>query len=294
MKKIFIVGNPKSGTGKYYKYRERLINELQINKIGFEAFETSAVANANHVVAQHFDPTFTDIIVIGGDGTLNEAVNALKTNVPIGIIPSGTGNDYAKCFDLGKSIEEKIQTAIHGNPYFTDVGVCNGRKFLNGVGVGFDGQIVADLIQRKTWLKGVFKYYYHVLSILGTYKTRLFDFNINNHSEKKERLILLCVAKGTTFGGGFKLTPHAKPDNGKLSICTIGDISPLKRFLNIFRLQNGTHHVLKEIDLLEANSISIRENALLEAHIDGEYFGKPPFNFSIDKKAIQVRAKRLL
>lgn len=292
MKKIFIVGNPKSGTGKYYKYRDRLVHQLEKEEIEFEVFETTTEANANHVVAQHFDHSFSDIIVIGGDGTLNEAVNALKVNVPIGVIPSGTGNDYAKCFDLGNSLDEKIKTAIHGRPHFADVGICNSRKFLNGVGVGFDGQIVADLMQRKTWLKGVFKYYYHVLSILGTYKARSFNFKINS-SESQENLILLCVAKGTTFGGGFKLTPQGKPDNGKLAICTIGNISPLKRFLNILRLQKGTHHILQEIDLLEATSVSIAENPLLEAHIDGEYFGKPPFDFSIDKKAIQIRAKRL-
>jgi YegS/Rv2252/BmrU family lipid kinase len=293
VKRIFIVGNPTSGTGKYIKYHHLLVEHLKAEQIDFQSYPTTSENNATAVIRTYFDDSFSDIIVIGGDGTLNETVNGLTRKVPIGIIPAGTGNDYAKCFHLGKSIKEIISTATSGKVASVDLGLCNNRKFLNGVGVGFDGQIVADLVQKQTWLRGVVKYYYHVLSILGSYSARVFNYTIDRENQK-ENLILLCIAKGTTFGGGFRLTPHAKLDSGKLAVCTIGALSPLKRFLNIYRLQNGTHHVLKEINLMEADSVTINANPLLESHIDGEYFGQPPFSFSIQKDALQVRCIKLL
>ena len=102
-------------------------------------------------------------------------------------------------------------------------------------------------------------------------------------------MILLTVGKGTTFGGGFQLTPHAKLADGNLAICTIGTLSPLMRFLKIHTLQNGTHDRLKAVSLYHARKITIGANPLLEAHIDGEYFNKPPFQISVLPAALQIR-----
>lgn len=288
LRKIFILLNPASGKRKAPKALRLLEETLQSEEINYEVFQTQKEKNGWKTVTENLDETFSDLIILGGDGTINEAINGLACNIPVSIVPCGSGNDYVKCLDLGESLKEQIHTAIHGQPKSVDVGICNGRKFLNGVGVGFDGQIVSDIITEKTWIKGAAKYYYHVLKILSSYKARIFDYETEGKQHQKS-LILFCVAKGTTFGGAFRLTPGAELDDGKLHICQIGDLKPLKRFLNVGRLGSGSHTSLEEVSIFRSETLFIKEQPQLHAHIDGEYFGNPPFEFIIQHKALNIR-----
>lgn len=287
-KKIFILTNPVSGKKKAPTALAMLKKQLEAKAIEYVTFLTQIEKNGWVTVKENLDSTFTDLIILGGDGTLNESINGLNYDIPVGIIPCGSGNDYVKCLELGKSLEEQIHTSIYGEVKHVDLGVCNDRKFLNGVGIGFDGKIVSDLVTQKTWIQGAAKYYYHVLRILSSYKARIFDFHLDDVPHKKE-LILLCIAKGTTFGGAFKLVPEAKLDDGKLHICEIGDLKPIKRFLNIGRLGSGSHTSLKEVKIHQKEKILVERQPQLHAHIDGEYFGSPPFEFGVLKGGLKVR-----
>jgi len=288
---FFIVGNPASGSKKKLDHILAVVqHHLEVHQYPFEIFLTKPDKNAQKTVQSNLDTKYSDLIIIGGDGTINEAINGLNYDIPITIIPNGTGNDYVKMLDIGDSLQEHVSVISSENILQVDVGVCNGRKFLNGVGIGFDGQIVADMLGKKSLLSGPAKYYYHVLSILATFKSRLFDYMVDDQSLKKD-LILLCVSKGSTFGGSFVLAPQAKLDDGKLHICEIGKINGLKRFLNLHRLQKGTHDTLAATSLYSCDMLSIAANSNLQAHIDGEPFGSPPFNFELIKGGLKIRVK---
>jgi len=287
---LFIVANPKSGSEKLEDILNEFLEHLDAEEINYEVFLTSKKHNAWKIVEQNFNERFTDLVVIGGDGTINEAINGLKYDVPVSIIPNGTGNDFVKNINIGTSLHDYIDVIKNGKIHTIDLGLCNSRKFINGVGVGFDGQIVADMLQKKSFLRGPAKYYYFVLRILATYKARKFRF-IRDKSPREKDLILLCVANGTTFGGSFKLTPEAQLDDTVLDVCEIGNISPMKRFANIHRLQSGSHNALKEVELHNCQYLKIEENPALHAHIDGEYFGQPPFEFRVLPNALKIRVK---
>lgn len=284
------MANPASGTKKLERILRELVDFFASKNYQFDVFLTAKKQNGWKIVAENFTESCTDLVILGGDGTINEAVNGLKYDRPISIIPCGTGNDFSKTINIGKSLEEHIQVIDHGLPIKIDLGECNGRKFVNGVGIGFDGQIVADMQNRKSFLKGPAKYYYFVLRILASYKARLFNYQMDDKKFDKE-LILLCIGNGTTFGGSFKLVPKSSIIDGKLDICEIGKISPVKRFLNIHRLQNGTHGALTAVNFHQAETIKIEENPSLFAHIDGEFFGNPPFEIKILPNALTVRVK---
>lgn len=289
MRKIFIIANPISGKLKSPRILKSLIKVLEEKNIDYQTFETKKQTNAWHIVQKSLDATFTDLIVVGGDGTINEAVNGLIYDIPIGILPAGTGNDYVKALRLGVNINSQIQTAIFGEPCLVDVGICNGRKFLNGVGIGFDGQIVADMLQKRTMIHGPAKYYYHVLKNLAGFQAQNFTYSLDDIKQESRSLILLCISKGTTFGGSFRLAPDAHLTDGKLHLCQIGDMPPPQRFLNVNRLQSGTHIDLKEVKMDVATHVKIDGPASLNAHIDGEYFGHPPFEINVLPGAIRVR-----
>jgi diacylglycerol kinase (ATP) len=290
-RKFFVIANPFAGRKKVGKLLSELSDFFlaQAHEVTFEVHETTPDAKGDILVEQHLDASFTDLVIVGGDGTIHEAINGLKQNIPVSIIPAGTGNDYVKVLKIGTSLEEQFETVISGAITSVDIGTCNGRKFVNGIGIGFDGQIVADMLHRRTpLLSGHAKYYYHVLHILSGYRSREYRVTVDDKFQHK-MMILMTIAKGTTFGGGFKLTPHAQLDDGQLAVCEVATIPGWKRYANLLRLQNGSHDVLKEVQLYKAQNILIEENELLEGHIDGEYLGKPPFDIGIIPGGLKVR-----
>lgn len=286
-----LIANPKAGNNRALHVAKKALQFFQEKDIYCQLEETSAKQNAQKVAEQHLATEHTDLVVIGGDGTINEAVNGMGAHqATLSILPCGTGNDFIKNIDIGRNLEEQLNTALNGQQLEIDLGLCNGRKFLNGVGIGFDGQIVRDMLHRKTWLRGHAAYYYHVLRILASYKERSFDFLLDGAQSKKD-LILMTIGNGTTFGGGFKLTPDAKLDDGYLDICLIRPISAARRFLNVPRLSNGTHLKLDEIEVVRVKTLKVEENTLLEGHIDGEHLGKPPFSISLLPRALKIRVR---
>lgn len=288
-RKAFIVANRYAGNKKTLAILSDLSTFLEGRELSFEVFDTDQEGNAKDTVAKKLTEEFTDLIIVGGDGTLNEAVNGLKHKIPVSIIPAGTGNDFVKNVSLGKSRKQQFETAVNGITKSIDLGKCNDRIFLNGVGIGFDGQIVEDMVSKRVpLLSGHAAYYYHVLRILGSYQARPFTFHLEEQQLAKE-LILLTIGNGTTFGGGFKLMPNAKIDDGLLEVCEIGDLSPLKRFLNIHRLSNGTHDKLNVVKLSQAKKALVEKNQFLFAHIDGERMGQPPFAIEVLPNAMSLR-----
>ncbi len=262
---------------------------MEAQNLSFEFHDTEQTYSARKTVSEKLDNTFTDLIIIGGDGTINETVNGLTHDIPVSIIPTGTGNDFVKMINIGKSREDHFKTAVEGAVKKIDLGLCDDRKFVNGIGIGFDGQIVEDMVEKKVpVLSGHAAYYYHVLRILGGYRERAFSYQVDHKSLTKD-LILLTIGNGSTFGGGFKLMPNAKLDDGLLEVCEIGKLSGFKRFLNIHKLSNGTHGSMKMVDFHQAKSVKVAENPLLFAHIDGERMGQPPFEIKVLPKALNIR-----
>lgn len=289
-RKLFVVNNPTSGSRNK---NQRTVREFrsfaESNKLPFQLIETTTEENAKSIVLSRFENSFTDLVIIGGDGTANEAVNGLKFDVPMSIISAGTGNDFLKVLPPRKTLEDQFKILVSGKTLRIDLGVCNGRKFLNGVGIGFDGQIVEEMLNTKVpLLKGHAKYYFHVLQILASYREKPFKFILNGENNQED-LILMTVGNGSTFGGGFNLMPEANIQDGLLEICTIGAIPGWKRFLHIGKLSNGSHGSLSAVNFYRTKSVQIDSPIKLFAHIDGEPMGNPPYTMEILPSALRVR-----
>ena len=292
MRKLFVVWNPNAG-GKAKQLVRELEEFLRREALQFNTFDTSSTKSAAFTLQHNMDGSFTDLVIVGGDGTINEAINGLTFDIPVSIIPAGTGDDFVKMIDIGKTVKQYIETAVYETPIQIDLGTCNGRKFVNGVGIGFDGQIVEDMISKRVpLLKGHAAYYYHVLRILGGYREKTVHFQLGDMNYKND-LILLTVGNGSTFGGGFKLMPAAQIDDGLLEVCEIGKLSALKRFLNVGRLSKGTHGVLESVRFYQAKHVFIGPNPSLFAHIDGERLGNPPFEIRVLPGALHLRVRTI-
>lgn len=133
---FFIVANPFSGTGKAQNALMQLKKRLGEEYFYYEVFITPISKNLSVFIEDNLPKDTTDVIAIGGDGTLNAVLNAVhdKKNIVFNIIPVGIGNDFVKTINIGNTLAQQIETIISGKEKIIDIGDCNGRKFINGVG----------------------------------------------------------------------------------------------------------------------------------------------------------------
>ena len=289
-KRYFILVNPVAGDGKSIEKLHRLKNEFLRRNINFDLFHTHDKTRADALVNNRFHPgLYSDILILGGDGTINETINGLKyPEVPISVISIGTGNDTIKHIHRSLDFEYQLNTAIAGNPVQVDAGKCNNRLFLNGVGVGFDGKVVEMMNREGNKYAGHRAYMRAVLKILLTYREKMIIAHFDKETIREE-ILLLTVTKGTTFGGGFLINPFAVNNDGLLDICVFKKVPLWMRVFYLPKMKSGGHKDLKVVSFHKSKIVRIDQNDSLVAHMDGEFIGNPPFNISVMPLAFTFR-----
>ena len=286
---ILVVINPKAGKSSYQRQLNYLQAKLQVSQLNFQCFYTEYHGEKKLAEFLELNPHITEIIVLGGDGTLNYVVNEIGTkSIVISILSLGTGNDSVKSLHGESNFEKQVDIAIHGKIGKFDLGMCNGRAFVNGVGIGFDGEVVRVMEEKKSKRGGRLDYLYTVLRIVAGYKEKKISFSMDGKAFER-KILLMTISNGTTFGGGFVINPFAKANDGFLNVCMLNEIKPLMRFWHLPKLKFGTHAKLKQAEFFLAKKIVINSSDDVVAHLDGEAIGHPPFEISIVQDALRVR-----
>ena len=286
---ILIVINPAAGKSFYEKKLRFLKKKLDEAGIKFEQYFTEQGASGDLKSYIDENPSIDEIFVMGGDGTLNYVVNEVQgSNLLISIVSNGTGNDSVKSLHGVLDFEQQVAIAIHGKIKAFDLGLCNDRYFVNGVGIGFDGEVVKEMVERGDKQGSHFDYLMTVLRIVAGFKEKSLQFTIDEVPFEK-KILLMTISNGTTFGGGFIINPFAITNDGLLDVCIFNEVSPIKRFWHLPKLKTGAHYKIKETEFHVAKKIKIKPNVELVAHLDGEYIGHPPFEISIEKEALLLR-----
>ena len=289
---ILLVINPAAGRASYEKRLSYLEKKLHENHLTYTSFFTRIGGEGELASFMRENPGFDEVIILGGDGTINYVVNELREKpVCFSIVSNGTGNDSVKSLHGEMRFHKQVEIAIHGRIKRFDLGICNGRAFVNGVGIGFDGQVVQRMADRKKKRGSHLDYLVTVIRTLARFKEKSLRFSLDGKRFER-KVLLMTVSNGTTFGGGFKINPLAQPDDGFLDVCLLNEISPLLRFWHLPRLRTGSHRHLRQVELFKAKSVMMQASDELVAHLDGEYAGHPPFELSILPQAIELRVPR--
>jgi diacylglycerol kinase (ATP) len=223
---------------------------------------------------------FTEAWIIGGDGTINWFINQYPSiQIPIAAFSGGSGNDFQWMLFGEKTVEQQVDQVLQGTPQLVDAGVCNERLFVNGVGVGFDGAVVHDLLGKKK-LAGKASYLLSILKRIISYQEKpcILQFPTENI---KQDCFMISIANGQRYGGGFYVAPRAVMTDGLLDVNIIGKISPLKRMKYMSVIEKGEHLNLEFITYRHTNRIVIESPTKLHAHVDGEYLYSDRFEIEV-------------
>lgn len=276
---IAIVCNPKSGKGLPLKLLPRYESFLSGEQFTYEVFLEQLPPHLNG---------FTDLIIMGGDGTLNYTLNHFKQiSIPIGIIRCGTGNDFSDLIFRKQPEHAAFSTSVYGTPQPVDAGKCNDRYFLNGVGIGFDGWVVKRLLAKR-FFKGKAAYYSTVIALLLFYKETKVRIT-TTQSSFATSLFMLSAANGRTYGGGFKVAPKAELNDGLLDLISVSKISLPKRLRYLPVIEKGNHLHLPFIRYEQTPQIRVESDQMLMAHLDGELIESSVFDITLLPQYLQVR-----
>ena len=222
----------------------------------------------------------SEVWIVGGDGTLHWFINQYPDmQLPLSIFPGGSGNDFHNMLYGETTTEQQVEKMLDGKVQLIDAGICNDRLFLNGVGIGFDGVIVHDLIgKRKT--AGKASYLLSVLKNIFGYHEKPCTLLLPDETISQD-CFMINVANARQYGGGFKVAPRASLTDGLLDVNIIGTISPLKRMRYLPVVEKGEHLDLPFVQYRQVSRINISSAVKLHAHVDGEYLFASNFEIAI-------------
>lgn len=239
------------------------------------------------------------VIVVGGDGTVNEVVNGIlasRQTTELGIVPAGSGNDFA-CNTLGlpKDPEMAFERAFTGTAQAVDVGMVNGRFFANSFSVGLDGDIAvaAEKMKRIPFMQGEVLYYSASLRqlLFGYRRCPWLTYALDDAEKAKisTHYVLIAVTNGPTYGAGFRINPTADHRDGRFDICAITH-TPLLRALSLLPVvRRGKHEGQKEVTFSRAQKVYIETRQVANAQMDGETMQGTIFDVHIKPGALRVR-----
>ena len=257
---IAILANPLAGNGDSLKLIVWLEKELIQKQIPFVVFHNNWPENFQ---------SFSDIWIMGGDGSINYFINKFPNcKTPLAIFKTGTGNDFSwKLYGdaSNKTIFEKV---LQSDPKAIDVGKCNDTLFINSFGIGFDGEILKSMNAIR-FLGGHIGYMLAVLiKILGF---REKEFQISVGDEKwKDKFLLVIINNSSRAGGGFMITPDAAIDDGELDLFLCKKLSILQRLRYLPVLKSGKHTSLPFTIGRRGKIFHIESKNELPIQVDGE------------------------
>jgi diacylglycerol kinase (ATP) len=253
----------------------------------------------------------THVICVGGDGSLNEVINGVMRarqvegnrrgvdDVKVGLLPYGTGNDFARTMgivnDIGllkKWIDDDSYRVIDigHTEYESEKGLKANRFFVNITDVGIGGAISQRLAGSSKILGPAITYQKAILTALLTYKNQPVKVHADSF-DYSGNIMSLIVANGIFFGGGMGIAPHAVPDDKLFSIVVIGQVSMFEYLKNLGNIKKSRKVEHPEIKYLTASEILIEsEAAPLPVDMDGEFIGYTPIRLKIVPAAISFIA----
>jgi diacylglycerol kinase (ATP) len=281
-KNILLIFNAFSNGGNSSKNFLDYTSFLQKHEIQYYLYSTLGANDKPEILRLFHLFQFTHISIIGGDGTINLTINALDDlDIPMHLIPSGSGNDFVKMIYNGKKQEEIFEMITKDQPTTMQVDVwkCNDLRFVNGFGAGFDGIIANKTARTLSHTPSQSKYWTEVMKQLFFYRSPTFNVNGVNYPT-----FMISAANGQIYGGGFKVAPNAVVDNGLLNIIRIKQIFSPLRLLFLPLVIYGKHLSRSFVDEQNLTELTINSDQKLAAHIDGEPLYESSYHIKNDGK----------
>jgi YegS/Rv2252/BmrU family lipid kinase len=299
----FVILNPHAGSGRGMKDKTEILKKLNQHQLNCRMAVSEFPRHTIQLTAQAIAEGYRKLIVAGGDGTLNEAVNGIFSQticppeeITLGMIPVGTGNDWIKTFGIPNQYEAAIKIIKEGKTMRQDIGcitfskndLVQTRYFANMAGFGFDAMAAAMTNRLKNkGKKGLLLYLQALLLSLFRYKTGNVKITIDDR-EMEELIFSVSIGIGRYNGGGMKQAPAAIPDNGLFQVTVIRKIGLFGILRNLSGLYSGEYIKDRRVATYLGRRVWISADQNIAGEADGEILGDNQFKINLLSKRLNV------
>jgi diacylglycerol kinase (ATP) len=291
-REIALLVNPTSGRGKGARLTEPVAERLRSLGASVDVVLGRDAGEALDKIRARVDSGVDAVVALGGDGLVNLALQVVAgTAVPLGVVPAGTGNDFARALGLSRSDPMAVVDHIaNGETRRVDLGRVGTRWFGGVLSSGFDS-MVNERANRMSWPRGRARYNVAMLAELRTFRPVPFELDLDGEVWVTEAM-LVAVGNGPSYGGGMRVCAGASLEDGQLDVTVLGPISKLE-FIRVFpSVYKGTHINHEAVTVKRARVVSLSAFGVT-AYADGERVASLPVACEAVPQALHVLAPPL-
>jgi YegS/Rv2252/BmrU family lipid kinase len=307
--KVLVIANPQSQGGATAKRLPEIERAMRRYGLGYQLAATVRAGHASEIAASATNRGVDVVAVVGGDGTLNEAVQAFidkdgnaVRGPDLAVIPSGSGGDFRKTLGLSGSIDEAVARIRYGKRTPIDLGVLELQSnegkpavhaFINIASFGVGGLVDRIVNESPKWMGGRAAFFLGSLRATLQYRNAGVRIRIDGAPFYEGPIFNVAIANGRWFGGGMKIAPHADLSDGKFEVIALGDLSKPEVIALSNKIYSGSHLGERGVSVgsgkvVEAEPLHAWANVLLD--VDGETPGRLPVRATLRPGAVTLRA----
>jgi YegS/Rv2252/BmrU family lipid kinase len=270
--------NPAAGRGAAARALDPIAREFHHQGWSVEVERTERPGHGAELAARAVQAGARRIVAVGGDGTVHDVANGLLRHglggrggdVALGVVPIGSGNDFAKLVGVYRhSPVRAVRRLVTAQTARFDAGLVCDEYFVNSVGFGFGPEVVR-VRNAMPGLSGFASYFVPVLRAFAGFRPPRLEVRARGFAETGN-MMMVEVCNGTTAGGSYRFAPDAQPGDGRLDVCLVRRVSLLRFLMAVPRVMRGTHATMREVALFQTREVAIRSlDGPLLLHVDGE------------------------
>lgn len=286
--RITILFNPAAGRGKGRRKLSEALAVLRHAGVEAPVLESRSASHLVELACQAREDSPTMVVSAGGDGTHHHVINGLHGGeIPLGLIPLGTGNDFAAGLGVPANPRAAARVLLAGQTREVDVARVGSRLYGSYAGVGFDSMVARFVNERARWAPGRLAYAWGILRCLQ----RLRSYRLELRSDAGDysgEVVLAVVGNNSRFGGGVRIAPRARLDDGRLDVCIVPSMRLSELLRLIPRAYRGEHLAHPKIVYFQARRVTLHSPSPLELFGDGEFLQPLPATIEVVPRSLRV------
>jgi diacylglycerol kinase (ATP) len=280
-----LVYNPTAGRGRARRHIAAARDHLRRRGVDVDCVESASPADLTRIAADGFRGGYDRVVVCGGDGSLNLAVRELDLSAcTLGIIPLGSGDDFARVLGIPRNVPGACDVLLSGNTREVDVALANGTRYLGVASLGFDAEVTRYANDHVTFLRGSAVYLYALLRVLP----RFTPHRVRIDAARDEEIMFAVVGNSRQYGGGIRIVPDAKIDDGQLDLCMVRKTTRVELLKTLPSAYSGAHVKSRFVETARATQFRFESERPMEVYADGELITATPVTFALAPEKLRV------
>ena len=288
-RRFAILMNPASAGGKPLRVLPALQEALSKAGAEHRVVETRDMAHATHA-ARDASGRGEVVVALGGDGLVGKLAGALRDSAPLGIVPAGRGNDFARALGIPEDVPGATRVLLEGVRKALDLGEANGKPFACIASLGYDSDANRIANEAKV-VRGNMVYAYAAIRSLLAWKPARFTVRLDGREHRFEGYTVAAANTGY-YGGGMNMAPGADPSDGLLDVIFIENVSKARFIANLPKVFKGTHVELDSVEVHRAREVEISSDRPFDVYADGDPLTTLPATVRLVRGGLSILAPR--